>query len=128
MPYMSKITIMGHLGKDPEIKTYKDDKAVVTFTVAVNIGYGDNKVANWFDVAVFKKLPDWKMNDLKKGAIVVVTGDFKHTVTESHDRYYNHLNVTADSVEIIPRAKGQQAASASASETEPQWSQMDIPF
>lgn len=112
MPYLAKTTIIGHIGKNAEIKNLADGKKMVTFTVAVNCGYGDKKITNWFDVATFRTLPDWKFNALTKGATVLVIGDFKHTVTESHDRYYNHLNINAETIEVLPKEKEEEEAAS----------------
>lgn len=46
---MKKITIIGTIGKDAEIKNI-GGRDTVSFSVAVNTGKGDNKVTEWFSV------------------------------------------------------------------------------
>lgn len=126
MPYLSKQTIMGHIGKNVESKSTSDTTFHV-FTVAVNQGYGDKKITNWYDVTCFRTIPDWKYDLLKKGALVLVTGDFKFTITEKNGKNYPHLNITADTIEVIPKSADaepeQQASTATEfNENEP------IPF
>jgi len=114
MPYLAKTTIIGHIGKQAEYKhlSNDEDKGYYKFTVAVNCGYGDKKITNWFDVICFKKIPDWKYNQLVKGATVLVIGDFKHTVTESHEKYYNHLNINAETIEVLPKKDKEEDAAS----------------
>ena len=113
MPYLSKQTIIGHIGKNAEEKTYADGKKVICFTVAVNAGYGDKKVTNWYDVATFRTLPEWKFNSLTKGATVLVIGDFKYTITEKDGKNYPHLNINAETIEVLPKETKEAASDSS---------------
>lgn len=113
MPYLAKTTIIGHIGKDAELKLLADSKKMITFPVAVNCGYGDKKITNWFDVSTFRTLPDWKFNSLVKGATVLVIGDFKFTVSEKNGKNYSHLNINAETIEILPKKEKEEAATAS---------------
>ena len=101
MPYLSKQTIVGHIGKDAETKSLSDGKQFVTFTVAVNAGYGDKKVTNWYDIVTFRQIPDWKFQNLTKGATVLVSGDFKFTLSEKNGKNYPHLNINAETIEVF---------------------------
>lgn len=106
---LAKITIAGHIGKNAEAKTTGDGKNIVSFTVAVSVGYGDKKVTNWFDIVTFRAVPDWKMQLLNKGANVVVVGDFKETITEKDGKNYHHLNVLAETIEVFNKKEESEA-------------------
>lgn len=114
MPYLSKQTIIGHLGKDVEYKrlSNSEDKGYYFFTVAVNAGYGDKKVTNWFDVISFRQMPEWKVQKLVKGATVLVIGDFKFTVTEKNGKNYSHLNINAETIEVLPKDTSKEEGQA----------------
>lgn len=115
MPYLAKTTIIGHIGRQAEYKRLSndEDKGYYSFTVAVNVGYGEKKVTNWFDIVCFKKIPDWKYNQLVKGATVLVIGDFKQTVTAKDGKNYTHMNINAETIEVLPKEPKEAASDSS---------------
>lgn len=74
MPYYASATIMGHLGRDVETKFIPSGKALHEFSVAVSDGSGDKKITSWYAVKVWGDLIQWKLDELKKGALVMVAG------------------------------------------------------
>ena len=69
-----KLTIVGNLGKDPEMKYTVDGKAVTTFSVAAS-NRKDETV--WFRVSTWDKQAEVCGRYLKKGAKVLVEGALK---------------------------------------------------
>lgn len=107
---MNKLTIIGNLARDPELRTTNTGKNVCNFNVAVN---GRNNTVTWFRVSVWDKLGDLCMQYLAKGRKVCVVGPVSvDTYTGNDGKTYANLNVTAQEVEFLtPRAEqGQQAA------------------
>lgn len=68
------VTLVGRVGKDPESKTTTSGKTVTTFSVAVDRGFGDSKVSDWFDCVCWEKLAENVPKFIKKGALVSLTG------------------------------------------------------
>jgi single-strand DNA-binding protein len=75
MPNHSHITIVGHLGRDPELKVTPKGVAVCKFSVAVNTGYGDNKTTTWWNITLFNKQAETAAKGLSKGKVVLVEGE-----------------------------------------------------
>lgn len=71
---MNKIFEIGRLTRDPEIRYTQSGKAVCTFSIAVDDGYGENKKAYFFPVVVWNKAAEACGNSLHKGSKVAVTG------------------------------------------------------
>ena len=73
---MNYIHIHGRLGRDPELKEYKNAKGepgkLAKFSVGVNRDTGDD--TDWFDCTVFGKRAEVVEKFLKKGSEVTVTG------------------------------------------------------
>lgn len=69
-----QITIVGNLGRDPEMRVTQDGKSVCNFSVAVNNGSGDNKTTAWFRVSAWNGLSEICGKYLNKGSKVLVTG------------------------------------------------------
>jgi len=69
-----KITIVGRLGKDVELRYTPDGKAVASFSVAVDDGFGENKKTIWLRVSVWEKQAETCNQYLHKGSLVLVEG------------------------------------------------------
>lgn len=69
-----KLELIGRLGVDPTMRFSPDGKAITSFSVAVNAGYGDAKKTLWVRVSAFSKLAEHCNEYLHKGSLVHVTG------------------------------------------------------
>ena len=95
MPYMSKATIMGHLGKDAEVKQI-GAKTVTTFSIAVSDGTKEKPHSSWFDIEAWD-LPDWLAAGLKKGALALCDGRLKTEEWEKDGQKRSKTKLVADS-------------------------------
>jgi single-strand DNA-binding protein len=76
---MDKITIIGNLGKDPEMRFTPSGQPVTSFSVASNRKYTNNsgeavKETTWFRISAWGKLAETCNQYLKKGRLVYVEG------------------------------------------------------
>lgn len=73
------ITIVGNLGRDPEMRYTDNGTAVCSMNVATNKTYTKDgqqvKKVCWFRVSVFGKQAENVNNYLKKGSLVLVEGE-----------------------------------------------------
>ena len=101
---MNKLTIIGNLTRDPELRTTQTGVNVCSFTVAVNRrrkaeGQPD---ADYFRVTAWRQLADLCQQYLCKGRKVAVTGPVSvSTYTANDGSTRASLEVTADSVEFL---------------------------
>ncbi len=73
------ITIVGRLGRDPEMRYTPNGQAVTSFNVATDRQYTDAngqkvKETTWFRVSVWGKQAETTNQYLKKGSMVLVDG------------------------------------------------------
>jgi single-strand DNA-binding protein len=68
------VTVVGCLGKDPEIRSTGSGKRVASFSVAVDQGFGDNKRTEWVNIIAWEKLAELAEKFLKKGKQVALSG------------------------------------------------------
>lgn len=68
------VTLVGNLGKDPEIRSTPSGKKVANFSVAVNQGYGDNQKTEWVNCVSFGQQADLAEKYLKKGKLIGISG------------------------------------------------------
>jgi len=79
MASLNRVTLIGHLGRDPEIRTFGEGIKKATFSVATTERYKD-KTGDWKDetqwhyISAFRILADRAETYLKKGMQVFIEG------------------------------------------------------
>ena len=110
---MNKITIIGNLTRDPELRATGDGTAVCSFTVAVNrrVKPGEHPEADYFRVTAWRQLGENCHRYLLKGRKVAIVGSVRvSTYTAADGITRASLDLTADDVEFLtPRAAGGEA-------------------
>ena len=112
---MNKLTIIGNLTKDPELRTTSTGISVCSFTVAVSRrrkveGQPD---ADFFDVTAWRERGEMCAKFLQKGKKVCVIGAVAVRTWETETRHGASLEVTADEVEFLsPRVSDPEQAPA----------------
>ena len=104
---MNKLTIIGNLTKDPELRTTTSGKTVCDFTVAVNRRFKQEgqPEADFFRVSVWNERGENCAKYLAKGRKVCVRGPVSvRTYTGNDGTVRASLEVTADDVEFVSSA------------------------
>lgn len=113
----NKITIIGNLGKDPELRYTPQGDAVCDFSVAVNDRKRDKSgefqdVTTWFRVTLWRKLAENASKYLTKGKQVYIEG--RLNVEEWQDRDGNNrytLNITASEMQFLSGGRSEDNSS-----------------
>lgn len=92
---MNTITIIGNVGQDPELKYTQSGKAIAKFSVADTRGKDDNKQTQWHRVTVFDEQAENVVEQVRKGARVVVTGRLQI------DEYVDKEGVKKQSYDVV---------------------------
>lgn len=97
------ITFHGRLTKDAWTGATSTGKAMARFTVASDVGFGDNKHTNYFDVLLIgKRAEGGLVQYLVKGTGVYVSGEIKiEPPRENNGKHYNNMTVFPQSVDLI---------------------------
>lgn len=84
---LNSVVLMGRMVKDPELKTTPSGVSVCNFTIAVDRDYknGDEKVADFISVCVWRGLADFCGKYLGKGRMVVVSGSLQSRKWQDKD-------------------------------------------
>lgn len=96
----NKIQLIGHLGKDVEIKTLKSGIAIAKFSVATTDYYRNSKgekISNtqWHSIVAFGKLAELVDRLLKKGTKVLIQGKLVY------NRYEDKNGISRNVASII---------------------------
>jgi len=119
MASFNKITIVGYLGRDPELRYTPDGTPVCDFSVATTERRKDRsgepqEITTWFRVTAWRRLAEVAGQYLAKGKQVYVEG--RLIQREYQDRDGNtrfNLEVTASDIQFIG-SRGDDAQSAKA--------------
>lgn len=100
---MNKLTIIGNLTRDPELRTTQSGINVCTFTVAVNKRQkGDSNAVDFFRVSAWRQLGENCQRFLAKGRKVCVVGEVSvSTYTTQNGETRANMEVTAQDVEFL---------------------------
>jgi len=97
---VNKVILIGHLGKDPEVRYSAGGSAVANITVATNESWRDKasgekqEKTEWHRVVFFGKLAEIASEYLKKGSQVYIEGRLqtrKWQDKEGQDRYTTEI-------------------------------------
>jgi single-strand DNA-binding protein len=107
---MNKITIMGHLGNDPETRYTANGKKVTNFRIATNYRANGEDITIWYRVAVWGDAFDNLLPYLKKGSALIVSGDLSKPDIWTDQNGNNHVSmeIRANSLEFPRIGKGAQ--------------------
>lgn len=110
MSSVNKVTILGRLGKDPEIRSFQNGGKVVNLSVATSERFKDRdgnqqERTEWHSVAIFNdKLGEIAERYLRKGALVYLEGQLqtrKWQDQSGQDRYSTEIVLRPFRGEIV---------------------------
>lgn len=96
---VNKVTLIGNLGKDPEVRHFENGGSVARITLATNESYRDKdgnwqNQTEWHTVIAWRNLADRAEKELKKGSLVYVEGKLKtrqYKDSNGVDRYVTEV-------------------------------------
>jgi len=99
---MNVICITGRIGRDAEVRTTQSGTTVASFSVAVDMGYGDRKTTEWMRCAIFgKRAESGLVNYLKKGQLVAVTGQAKANGYSKDGEVRANIEISVDNLDLL---------------------------
>ena len=108
MASVNKVTIIGHLGRDPENRYLPSGEQVTSISVATTENWTDKQsgekksLTEWHRISFFGKLAEIAGQYLKKGSPVYVEGKLrtqKYTDKDGIERY--QTNIIASTMQML---------------------------
>ena len=90
MPSRNEHHIIGHAGKDVELRYTPNNKAVADISIATNFKFGKTDKTEWHRVVVWNIWAEFAAENIKKGDLVYVIGrkeTQKWKDKDGNDRY-----------------------------------------
>ena len=103
MPSHQQLTLIGHLGKDPEVRNTSTGMSVVNISVATTYAAKDKpKETEWHDVTFFGKQADYVAKFAIKGDLAFVQGRIKTNAwTDNNGVEKRDKKVVGDKFELL---------------------------
>jgi single-strand DNA-binding protein len=97
---VNRVTLIGHLGKDPATTRLENGAAVAKFTLATTENYKDangewQKQTEWHEVVAWREKAEQVESTLKKGMLVYVEGKL------THRKYTDQNNIERYRTEVV---------------------------
>ena len=101
---LNRVTLVGRLTKDAELRRTSNGKAVASFTLAVNRNFktGDGQEADFISIVAWGKVAENTANYCSKGSLVSIDGRLQTRNYENNQGQKVFVTeVVADSVQFI---------------------------
>jgi single-strand DNA-binding protein len=113
MPALNKVQLIGHLGKDPEVRSTTSGKKVSQFSLAVTrrwkTGSENKEATDWFNVEAWGRLGEVCQQYLKKGSLIYVEGRLqtdKYEDKSGETKYFT--KVVANTLQFLDRKPAEE--------------------
>ena len=115
MASLNRVTLIGNVGKDPEIKTFASGNKVASITLATTERYKDRngeqkEDTEWHSVQAFGKLADVVERFVHKGSLLYLDGKIRTRSYEADGRTAYRTEILADHIQMLDRREGNRPA------------------
>lgn len=118
----NKVTLVGRLVRDPELRYTTSGKAVANFTLAVDRGFKDKETgesqADFIRIVVWDKTAENVGNMLKKGRLVLVDGSIRTGSYEKDGQKVYTTDIQGSRVVFLDRGDKSEGGAPSDSKDE----------
>ena len=121
MAYLNRATLIGNIGKDPEIKTIQNGRKFVSFSLATSKRYRDNngeqkEETQWHNIVIWGKTAETFENiGIVKGTQLYIEGEITNRSwtdqTTGQKRYTTEINVSTFQILSSRNTHGTSGAS-----------------
>ena len=107
MAGVNKVILIGHLGKDPEVRYLEGGVAVANFSLATSESYKDkqgNRIdqTEWHNIVVWRGLADIAEKFLKKGSQVYVEGRLRTRSWDDKEKVKRYITeIVAENLVLL---------------------------
>jgi len=117
---INRATLLGNLGKNPELRSTPQGSSVCSFTIATSDSYKDKngewqETTEWHNVVCWEWLANYAAENLRKGSKVYVEGKIKNRSYEGKDgitRYVTEIQAQ-NVINLVGKEKSSGSYSSS---------------
>ena len=114
MASLNRVTLIGNVGSNPEIKTFASGNKVAQITLATSERYKDRngeqkEDTEWHSVQAFGKLADVVERFVHKGSLLYLDGKIRTRSYEADGRTMYRTEILADHIQMLDRRENRPA-------------------
>jgi single-strand DNA-binding protein len=102
MPSVNQVTLIGYLGKEPEMIISQKGTPVTTLSLGTNRG---KQTTDWHKVVCFGDIAEFVNGNANKGDMLYVSGSMQYSVWESEGRTNKQASIMGDKVFILQKGR-----------------------
>lgn len=131
MSGVNKVILVGHLGKDPEVRVFESGQRKVTFTLATSEYYKDKdgnrvQITDWHNIVCWRNLAENAERYLTKGKLIYLEGKIKTRSWEDNGVKKYFTEIEANTFNILS-ARNEDEDKPTATKVEPTQSVQPAP-
>ena len=106
MSSVNKVILVGHVGKDPEIRYLDGGVAVARFTLATNENYKNKEglkteLTEWHNIVLWRQQAELAEKYIRKGKLLYIEGKIRtRTYGEENNKKY-FTEIIGDSIQFL---------------------------
>lgn len=133
MSSINKVTLIGRVGKDPDLRTLQSGKSVVNVTLATSSKYKDRngdqaEDTQWHRLVAYDKLADIISQYVHKGSLIYVEGSLKYgKYTDKDGNEKNTTDIIINQMQMLG-GKGDSQRETPRQREEVPVDDSDVPF
>lgn len=111
---LNKVTLIGNLGRDPEIQTINGGISVARFAIATNESYRDDAgklqtKVDWHPIVAWRGLAELAQKYLRKGSHLYVEGKLKNRSYEDKEGIKRYVTeIVAESFLLLDKPENEK--------------------
>ena len=99
---MNKVSLIGRLTKDPELRKTTNGTSVASYTIAVNEGYGEKQYTVFINITTWNKSAEFVEKYFKKGNKIALIGRLvNNDYTDKNGNNVHTLQVVTEDIEFV---------------------------
>ena len=120
---VNKVILLGHVGKDPEVRHMDNNLVMARFTLATNERWvkdgNKTEITEWHNIVMWKNLAEIAEKYVRKGSLLYIEGKIRSRSYDDKDGIKRYITeILADTMQLLgskPDGAQQSASSQTAS-------------
>jgi len=129
---VNKVTLLGNVGNDPEVRYVAENVPVATFNLATSETYTNKageKVTNteWHHIVLWRGLAKVVETYIKKGSLVYIEGKITYRSYEKDGQKLYFTEIVADQMKMLGKKEGGSSDSITGQQSQPAMTNEPVP-